>query len=187
MSRVECFLIEPTDRASVFLRRYSSAESGFDCASGYHNAKTPIGVRALDPAVTEHHALIDRSKPPRSDPRWPTKCEACGYAFADSDAWQIFYEVIYVRRDTGAEMHLRDAPPGALWDCTWWPDKGPDGHHWCLKLPPGGGCDEWQIDGPANNGGGWTRSGIAPRLTARPSILTPRYHGFLTDGVLESC
>lgn len=190
MSKIECFLLEPTMRSRVSLRRYSSSGDMKVCQGvGYHNAKTPIGERAV--VFSVKHAgcieLIDRSEPPRADPRWPTRCEACGYEFVESDAWQLFSDLVYVRRDTGAEMTLHDAPPGAMWDATWWPDRGPDGRTLCVRLPPGRPYDDWMIDGPSNNGGGWTRTGVAPRITARPSILTKDYHGFLTDGFLESC
>lgn len=190
MSRVECFFLEPTMRARVSLRRYSCSGDMKECGGvGYHNAHTPIGEREV--RISDKYPgcidLVDRSEPPRDDPRWPKRCEVCGYEFASSDAWQLFSEVICVRRETGAEMTLREAPPGAMWDATWWPDKGADGHAYCVRLPPGRPHDDWMIDGPSNNGGGWTRTGVAPRLTARPSILTKDYHGFLTDGVLESC
>lgn len=33
----------------------------------------------------------------------------------------------------------------------------------------------------------WTRTGAIPKVTCSPSILTPRYHGFLRDGFLEEC
>jgi len=190
MSRVECFFLEPTTRAIASLRRYSSSGNHKECGGrSYHNAKTPVGERAVVVSAKYQGCieLVDRSEPPRTDHRWPTKCEACDYQFVVGDEWQLFYDVIYVRRDTAEEMTLRDAPAGAMWDATWWPEKGPDGRALCLRLPPGRSFDDWMIDGPANNGGGWTRTGVAPHITARPSILTRDYHGFLTDGFLESC
>ena len=33
----------------------------------------------------------------------------------------------------------------------------------------------------------WTRTGVAPKLTAQPSILCQDYHGWLRDGVLVPC
>jgi hypothetical protein len=56
-----------------------------------------------------------------------------------------------------------------------------------VALPPDGGDDLWMVDGTASNGPGWTREGKPPKVTARPSILTPRYHGWLTDGFLVRC
>ena len=53
----------------------------------------------------------------------------------------------------------------------------------CIKLPDG---HIWCIDQKASNGiEGWAVSGEVPNLTARPSILTERYHGWLTDWVLS--
>lgn len=43
----------------------------------------------------------------------------------------------------------------------------------------------WPMDQPASDGGYWAITGEAPNLTARPSIMTPTYHGWLTDGVLS--
>jgi hypothetical protein len=42
----------------------------------------------------------------------------------------------------------------------------------------------WCIDQKSSNGEGWTVVGNAPQVTASPSILVPRYHGFLQNGVL---
>jgi hypothetical protein len=49
----------------------------------------------------------------------------------------------------------------------------------------------WCIDERAYNrkqgrhGNGWTITGALPLITARPSINTTKYHGYLTDGVLS--
>jgi len=69
---------------------------------------------------------------------------------------------------------------------------GPDGKALVVVLPDN---HWWWIDSIPGNGGKWERTGIPPNVTARPSILTHKgeggkeqsYHGFLTDGVLESC
>lgn len=122
---------------------------------------------------------------PHDDPRWPSAC-ACGYVFQTSDRSQCRHERIYVRPDTGEGYELRPGttPPGAMWDATWLTDtwRGPDGRCLEMVLPDG---HWWCIDGPSTSGGGWTRTGVPPRITARPSILSPRYHGWLTDGVLS--
>jgi hypothetical protein len=95
--------------------------------------------------------------------------------------WQVFQDQIYRRADTGEEYTLRDAPPGAMYIATW------HDNHLRVCLPPNGGHDYWDVDGPSKNGNGWTRSGDLPNVTANPSILTPRYHGFLRGGWLEEC
>ena len=47
---------------------------------------------------------------------------------------------------------------------------------------------EWCVDGPANNGPGWDRTGdptaVPPTVTATPSIQCRSYHGWLRDGKL---
>ena len=125
--------------------------------------------------------------PAHDDSRWPVKCDQCEYLFKPEDSWQVFREVIFVNKDTGQEMTLRNCPPGAMWDADWYPEKGPDGKALCVALPPHGGDDSWHIDGYAKGGGKWSRTGTAPNITANPSILTPRYHGFLRAGYLEEC
>jgi len=177
-----CFMLEPTGRRRVSLRRYRSSSKCSQHPHGYHQAKVPIGEEPED------GTCID--PPPHDDPRWPTAC-CCGEPFRDDDQWQRFPESIFRRVDTGEEMALREAPPGAMWDATWYPSKGPDGRALMLRVI---GEWDWFIDGPASNGPGWTRSGEPPRITARPSIGVPsregkgwRYHGFLTDGVLREC
>lgn len=51
-----------------------------------------------------------------------------------------------------------------------------------IVLPSG---EYWVVDQVAAGGGGWTVTGEPPNLTARPSVLSPMYHGWLTDGVLS--
>lgn len=185
---VQCFMIEQTDRVRLSLRRYRSSEAG-RCALpwGYHDASTVLGEA---PAIITERGNLD-VRPETfadDDARWPTQC-ACGEAFVDSDERQVFQDAIYRRADTGEERPLREwqRVPGAMWNAFWvadvWP--GPDGLSLVVALPGGG---EWNIDGPAKNDGRpWSRTGKPPRITARPSILTPTYHGWLTDGVLTSC
>ena len=120
----------------------------------------------------------------------------------------------YVRRGTlgiyadelGREFHLGDhpsieqdwttiqpAPIGAMWGCDWFAgchessglryDRNPDGLVLCVRCPGG----DWLIDGPSDSGGSWSRTGVAPNITVTPSILQPRYHGWLRDGHLVEC
>jgi hypothetical protein len=192
MGEIQCFFVVESARATQALRRYrlSTIEKCDVSGHGYHNAS----VRIEDVATTPKAYL---SAAPASafagDPRWPTHC-ACGYEFRAEDEWQVFTESIYVDAATGREWPMRELPPGAMYDAWWYrgsegsEDKsGPDGLNLCLCLPPKGGLDYWHIDGPANNGPGWSRSGTVPNITAQPSILTPRYHGWLRDGVLVEC
>lgn len=193
-SRIQCFLIEPTNRTDRKLRRFRGSGDGEKCPGryGYHNGHTSYGEgKCHEEAMADGYKVWrwdeGEDEPPHDDPRWPTKCDDCDYVFRPEDNWQVFREVIYVRKDTGAFMTLRDCPPGAMWDADYYPEKGPDGLALCVSLPPEGGLDYWFIDGPAKGGGKWTRTGTPPNITASPSILTPRYHGFLRGGWLEEC
>jgi hypothetical protein len=198
-------MLESTGKVSVSLRRYCR----FDVArhacsiSGYHNAKIVIEE---EPIERDGEGYIENGKKPaphRDDPRWPTQC-ACGYAFQEVDEWQRFIEEIYRRVDTGEELHLRDASPGAMW-LAWWLDDmyTPQGEHNLVVKTPGG---EWTIDGQANNctmkddmkqerHHCWIRHGEPPLVTVDKngttcqagagSIQCNSYHGFLRNGYLE--
>jgi hypothetical protein len=74
-----------------------------------------------------------------------------------------------------------------MYDAHWWPVKGPDGIALAVILPPGGHTETWHPDTGAKDGPPWTRTGTIPRVTCTPSILTNKYHGFLTDGFLVEC
>lgn len=191
---VACFLIVATDRYRVKLRRYSSSgelpcaargEWGCDASVALHTE-----TRAEHPTNGD-----DPARYPHDDARWPAACAHCGRAFDGADAWQVFYENVYLRADgTPGEHFLRALASGAMYDATWLHGNaemcGPDGRSFILRLPDG---LDWTIDGPSKGGGHWTRTGDAPRITARPSILTHKadggesYHGWLTDGVLVPC
>lgn len=185
MNRVRCFWLEPTGRAQVSLRRYRSSsdpESACPGPMGYCNASVVIGEceyteRAV--SVTEEMKL---------EPQWPTVCEGCGKEFNSTDQWQWNEYQLYKRSDTGELIGLREAPAGAMWDAHWFkrfPDfkKRPDGIMLVVKTPGG----DWCVDGPSSNGNGWERSGTVPDITAQPSILQSKYHGWLRNGWLEEC
>lgn len=180
---VTCFLIVATDRHRVKLRRWAADADCPSRPSGPHEAGAVVGEERHESHPT---CGDDPARFPHDDPRWPSKCDHCGAPFAPSDAWQVFYEGVYARADGApGEHYLRSLTPGAMYDATWLDhQRGPDGRSLILQLPDG---RPWHIDGPSTNGNGWTRTGEAPRITARPSILTPGYHGWLTDGVLTSC
>lgn len=192
MDNATCFMLVATDRVRRSLRRYCS-RVGNQCGDRpyrYHNAQAfydeaivPIG-QTIELNVSDYRVL--------PSPTFPTSCEACGYQFADDDARQLFCDRIYVRADDpSVSVVIRDAPVGAMW----WNEHMGDRHlspkararggkqHLCVMTPGG----EWDIDAPSNNGDGWDRTGEPPRITANPSILMPRYHGWLRDGVLVSC
>lgn len=182
MSGVSCFWMEDVRIARYRLRRYAG-EAKCSGPHGYHNAMSPVVAETPEDPEKNYSG----TRPPvieRQDPRWPSAC-SCGYAFSDGDAWQVFADALYRRADTGELVTREGAPAGAMWDASWWPEKGPDGVCLTVKLPDG---TEWMVDCPSTNSETpWQRVGKPPRVTARPSILTKGYHGFLTDGVLVQC
>jgi hypothetical protein len=114
---------------------------------------------------------------------------------------EVFAESIYRDEATGREWPMRELPPGAMFDAWWYRDAdgkprrgtgmgtgtGHDGLCLIVCLPPEGGLDHWHVDATAKNGPGWERTGTVPNVTANPSIQTPRYHGWLRNGVLVEC
>lgn len=192
--RIKCFMLQPTNRARRWLRRYYSAErpDGMRLCepNGYHNAMALIDDADLIRTERGGHSL-DSLTWPEDDPRWPEKCDHCDYRFHEKETRQLFYVPIYLTPD-GKEVTIRSsglpgldsAPPGSMWYADWlscW--KGPDQRSLVLMTPGG----EWCIDSPASNGPGWTRTGTPPIVTARPSIICGGYHGWLTDGELVRC
>lgn len=178
---VTCFMIEPTGRSKRYWRRYGSTQAS-KCEHGvypFHNAMVDAG----ECSDTEPSISIPSDSPFKHAGAWPTHC-ACGYMFLDSDEWQIAVDSIYRAAD-GREFLLKNVPPGAMWRATWYEQikswVGPDGKSYVVRLPDG---TDWPVDGPSSDGGHWTREGAPPALTVRPSILTPKYHGWLTGGML---
>ena len=194
-SKIQCVLISAVAKAKESYRRYATMDD-VRCLNGgtYHNVSTAIGVI---PWPFEHggEGKIP-SEELKKDLRWPQAC-SCGYRFLEEDTWQHNFEQLYEREDTKELLVLRDAPLGAMWDAPWMGERfrGSDGLHLIVRTPGG----DWTIDGASSGGGKWTRSGSVPNITARPSILmgevkstdgrviSPGYHGWLTDGVLIEC
>lgn len=183
------FVLEDLRSARYYLRRYAG-DSKCPGRMGYHNA---MGAAIAD-VPEDPEKPYTGTRPPEvdhSDQRWPAKCE-CGYAFQEADAWQVYADGLYRRPDTGEVLTWDRAPAGAVRDATWWPEKGWDGHAWAIRLPDG---SDWMTEGKASNCACppnpahrcWQRSGNVPLITASPSIATPRWHGWLKDGVLTSC
>lgn len=187
----KCFLMEPTEHCRRWLRVYASADACPLRADGatYCEATTPIAdgpaIWVRDEAGHLTHYRTEPIEWPRDDPRWPTACAHCGRVLAQDATHQLAYELLY-RAPDGAAYTIRDMPVGAIWRAehmeAFW--GGDDGRCYQVQLPPGGIGNQWIIEQPSQSGGGWTRTGIAPNLTASPSILTPQYHGYLTAGLL---
>lgn len=181
MGPVACFIVEDTGREQRYLRRH--AQGPCPGSGHYHNAQVPYIFDVPVTLTPEGFHEVPPDQPDRSDPRWPVQCAQCAYMFVPTDTYQVFCQTWYAR-DTGERFLIRELPAGAMYDAWWMPYKGPDGKSWTLILPDG---IEWMIDGPSKGGGRWTRTGVAPKLTVRPSILTSTYHGWLTDGQLVPC
>lgn len=174
-----CFLLIPTSTALATLRRYTFSSERECPNGGSHSAFVDIGEAAFprtDIAGTGADSW------PHDDPRWPSRC-SCGYAFGADDQWQYNLDRIFEGGGYRGPLRWNRLPIGAMWDAPWFSDhwRGPDGRCLILRLPDG---TDWCIDGPANNGPGWQRSGEPPLITATPSIASGRYHGFLQNGVL---
>lgn len=203
MSTIRCFLLEPTALERRWLRRFTYDVQGKTyCPANpgqysYHSAVTPLedgpaGFSDEDSNISgRRFHTAGMPKPSHDDPRWPTQC-SCGYVFTPEDQWQLFTVLLYRHTETDTLYRLSEAPPGAMWDAWWMHPLHAAGStcdpalHLMVMLPDG---REWYVDGPSISGGGWTRSGEAPLITARPSIASgdpQTYHGFLTNGMLTS-
>lgn len=176
-----CFMVQRTGRTQVSLRRFADPVlRGAPCsAHWWHEESVPIEV-VDDPDGRRPGILYGPGDvEPKADPRWPVSC-ACGYAFQPDDSWMEQVEWLFHLPD-GSEVTQRNLPAGAMWLEPGPHLGGHEGEHLMVVLPDG---TRWDIDGPARNGGTWTRSGEPPMVTVAPSIASPRYHGFLRDGVL---
>ncbi len=189
-SVIPCFLVHPTTKYRVNLRRYTR-ETRCPANNWCHNADAFVAVEEHEKSPTNGDLH------PHDDPAWPKKCDRCDYLFVEGDEWQKNYDLVY-RADDGREFTLTSpdqmtndkamaAPPGTMWECPWM-GPGPDGKSYCVRTPGG----DWHIDGAYGtpNPGTWKRSGTAPNFTVTPSIGigqkngTWAYHGFLRDGKL---
>lgn len=186
---VACFWIERTDRVEVRLRRFvHSSEAKCPGPYGYHNADVVIypdvpSAEWLKPRADGVIENLRTLEDMRADPRWPAKCDGCGYGFTSDDEYQINPEPLYAGAPDGRLYTTENAPPGAMWDAKWNPDawRGADGISLMVKIPSGVACD---VDV-----GEWKRTGDPRRpetLTVKPSIRHgDQWHGYLTDGVLH--
>jgi len=209
MARIKCFMLEPTGRVRVKLRRYRNASNDpesrcpFNGNDGYHDASTIIGE---EPEELSKEGYIQNGLKPVShdDTRWPVQCQ-CSYVFREGDEWQRFVEKIYRRADTGEEMTIKDASVGATYYAPWLDAiQVPQGKHCLVVKTPGG---EWIVDSQSSNctmkddwrqekHHCWILHGEPPNMTVNKqggptcaagtgSIQCGSYHGFLRSGFLE--
>jgi hypothetical protein len=196
----KCFLVTPTGRAALFLRRYvSSAGSQCTGSMSYHNAL--VYIQDVDIVFLEKPGYWDvpRLDIPHDDPRWPMHC-SCGYEFQPTDSWQEFTDRIDT--DGVKEFRHRELPVGAMYYASWMPsnmfwDNKTDDH--LMVITPGG---EWNVDSRASNctmpddraHRCWVRHGEVPNVhvdkagftcaAGAGSIMCGNYHGFLHNGHL---
>jgi hypothetical protein len=169
MDSIECFMIERTDLFREELRRYHGGESG-KCPAhplGYHNADLVICQARAAPK--EQRGGGRRDDFPHDDPRWPTRCDRCGYQFTPTDEWQHNLLALY-RCPGGTLVTLNDAPIGAMYYADWMRTPGPDGHSLAVVLPPDRHI--WLIDARSSNCTRpkdkhycWCRHGTPPNVT----------------------
>jgi hypothetical protein len=121
-SRIQCFMLKPTDRVRLKLRRYNMGTKyatndrfAEDCPGGPmdgHDASVlflaPDGANSWPGRLDAdgYAQSYEDVAPPRDDPRWPSMCGQCGKALDPRTHWQVFQELIYRRTDTGALMTL---------------------------------------------------------------------------------
>lgn len=204
MTPIKVIFLEPTDRERRWLRRYSKECGGKP--DSYCNAMVDVGEGPYGIEWTD--------KPEQTDPRWPTKCNACGRAFGDSDPFQLFDRRIYENKSAGIRCTLADAPAGACWDATWISERrkdtptgcgymvGDDHRSLIVRCPDD---HDWMIDGRAKNctlpdeptHHCWVRHGRPEDgdlhvdknghtcAAGAGSIQTPKWHGFLHHGFLH--
>ncbi len=207
--RTKCFVIEPTGKYRLYLRRYTHGNGPCPKHGNYHQAFTLIedNVSYEDPRFPEDAKYEGKvcigDYWPHGDPRWPTHCD-CGQSLDGPGEWQLFPKELYQRQDQpeSTPITLDEAQPGALWRQPWLEDneayRGVDGHSWMCRTPGG----DWMIDGPANNctmkgdtkHKCWCRHGTAPEFhvdksgitcaAGAGSIVAGNYHGFLHNGWL---
>lgn len=202
---IKVFFVEHTDRVKIYLRRYSGGDKKCSSTRYFCNASRIFFDAPAARDKNGYYESIDNDDgPPRSDPRWPATCEACGERFEDSDPYQIFQDAI-MRAPDGRTWPFRELPPGACYNAYW--DRhhvGPDGRSLVVILP---NSRPWHIDSRANNctmpednvHRCWCRHGSPEDGTLHVdkvgntcaagagSIAVPGYHGFLHNGSLREC
>jgi hypothetical protein len=215
MSSIKVFWLEPTDRERRWLRRYTRSDE-HRCTVGLSYCNAMFDFGEADIFYTKDGYIKgdrDEHAPPRTDPRWPTACDACGRPFSDDDPFQLFGRQIYLRVEDGFRCTLEEAPPGACWDSWWISERrgdgptgcgymvGPDHRSLVVKCPDG---HDWMIDSRASNCTKkedlthfcWVRHGRPEDGTLHVdkngdtcgagagSIQTPKWHGHLHNGHL---
>ena len=197
----KCFLVAKTDRAAVYLRRYTGTKPCPLCPGQYSYHDGSVYLQDADILVdAEGYWGVPELGIPHDDPRWPRQC-ACGYVFENKDAWQGFTDRLYVD-SAGKTYRHRELPVGAMYYADWLPRT----MYWdnltadpLYVVTPGG---EWDTDSRASNctlpndrlHRCWCKHGTPPDIhvdkvgltcaAGAGSIMCGNYHGFLHNGSL---
>lgn len=199
MADVKCFLMLPSERVKVSLRRFTFGNAkpdrpDFPCPGRSNGDGHDSGFRVIienDERPRWQDAAMDGTHRTRAlvapiDERWPLMCVWCHQEFPPEAERQVWSDLLYFGAPDARMYTRRDMPAGAMFDApelhSVKPWCGPDGKALHVVLPDG---TTWHIDGPGNDKGFWTRTGEPPKITASPSIRTANYHGVLVDGVLS--
>lgn len=184
------------------LRRYWD---GSCPAYGYHNASVHLSDVLIDGCeqggqLDESSSYLRGPVPAHDDPRWPVTCSGCPAPVPDTAHRQLWHQRLYDTPD--GELHPGDAYLTSAYHdhdnrCPTWSNC--TGTHFVVVTPDG---SPWDVDSRAGNCTQssdrlhrcWVRHGDPPRVTVNKaghtctagagSIQTPRWHGFLRDGVL---
>ena len=84
------FFLEPTDRERLWLRRYRSVANGAtpcEKAGSCCNAMFQLGEGDIRYTADGYIDASNRQQPPNTDPRWPSRCDACGCRKGAVIAW----------------------------------------------------------------------------------------------------
>lgn len=193
---VKCFFLEPTGKLRRSLRRFKNGEGRCRAMTGqsiFHHADAPFDT-IEDKNPHGLYSAREQDAPPRADRRWPRRC-ACGHRFSAEDTFQLVAERIYRRSDTGEEVTLAAAPPGAMWFADWMPKaaQGPDGRCLVVRCPDG---YDWIVDARASDctkpGDDehicWVRGGFpqypSTLLINKDGLTCGGGHWWVLDGVL---
>lgn len=202
------FWLEPTDEVEVSLRRFTFSSAGTCPARPDRGCDARVLIadrepfeawktRREDGVETVHREI------PEDDPRWPSRCEACGRELPESATRQVWAKTLHRGAPDGRLYTIDDAPVGAMWDADWLPEEyaGPDGIRLTVRTPGG----DWHVDSTASNctrrrepHACWVRHGD-PRTgqvhvdkngntcsAGAGSIGVGDYHGFLHHGHLTA-
>lgn len=209
---IQCFMMLTHEdhkswvHAGYMHRDVEGAVCSLDGGSGLHKASVQItyGARPFDQLVVDADGHLSATRHDGQLHQMKCKCGLWLKRGPTVEEWGSSHSYQFENPQTGqiGDCHTV-ATPGAMWYCPWYVEgrevedlkAGRNGilsrlyvEQWLGKrmpimvmLPD---KSHWCIDQKSSNGEGWTVTGDEPMVTASPSILVPRYHGFLQNGIL---